>query len=198
MTETPKDSEQVESEGIKVTDKRRIDPETGEVRKPQPDTQFVEAAEAIEDEVEAQAGIDARISELTDDLQRLTAEYANYRKRVDRDREAVGELAVVSVLAQLLPLIDDVERAREHDELTGAFKSVGEGLEGIATKLGMEKFGAEGDAFDPMEHEALTHTEAAEDADPRAVDGPIVGQVFAPGYRYKGRIVRPARVGVIE
>jgi molecular chaperone GrpE len=194
---TPSDEVNEESEGVKVTDKRKIDPETGEVREPATAPADAEAVAEVEIEAE-EAAIDDQINELTNDLQRLTAEYSNYRKRVDRDRQAVGELAVGAVLSEMLPLLDDIERAREHDELSGAFKSVGEGLEALATKLGLETFGAEGDAFDPMEHEALTHTEASEDADPRAVDGPIVGQVFTPGYRYKGRVVRPARVGVVE
>lgn len=143
---------------------------------------------------------DVRVAELTADLQRVQAEYANYRKRVARDQEAVREIAVLNVLTELLPVLDDIERAREHNELTGTFKVVAEALQSKLAKLGLETFGAVGEAFDPMLHEALTHTPAPEGAE-RAegeAEGPVIGALFQPGFSYKGRVVRPARVGVTE
>jgi molecular chaperone GrpE len=133
-----------------------------------------------------------QISERTADLQRLQAEYANYRRRVERDREAIREHAVANVLGNLLPVLDDVGRARDHGELDGGFKSVGEALEQIVDRLGLQRFGAPGDPFDPTVHEALTHSHSADVSEPTCVE------VFQPGYRLGDRVVRPARVAVAD
>lgn len=132
------------------------------------------------------------LQERTADLQRLHAEYQNYRKRVERDREAVRDAAVASALVELLPVLDDIGRAREHDELDGAFKVVGEALESVATRLGLEGFGAPGEPFDPTVHEAIAQESSPE------VETTTCITVFQQGYRYKDRIVRPARVVVAE
>jgi molecular chaperone GrpE len=132
------------------------------------------------------------LSERTADLQRLQAEYANYRKRVERDRLAVREQALANVLNELVPVLDDIGRAREHGELTGGFKSVGESLEGIAVKLGLTSFGEAGDPFDPTLHDALMHSYSADVTEPTAV------QILQPGYKVGERIIRPARVAVAE
>lgn len=134
----------------------------------------------------------AQVAELTADLQRLQAEYSNYRKRVERDRELVREQAVASALAELLPVLDDVERARAHGDLEGAFKSVGEALEGVIGRLGMARYGAPGETFDPTVHEAIVLEASAE------VDAPTTTAVHQYGYRYAGRVVRPAVVSVAE
>ncbi|MGO8957660.1 MAG: nucleotide exchange factor GrpE [Streptosporangiaceae bacterium] len=140
----------------------------------------------------ATAQVVAMLSERTADLQRLQAEYANYRKRVERDRLAVREQALANVLHELLPVLDDIGRAREHGELTGGFKSVAESLEGIVVKLGLTAFGESGDPFDPTLHEALMHSYSADVAEPTAV------QILQPGYKVGERIIRPARVAVAE
>ena len=103
----------------------------------------------------------AQLAERTADLQRLQAEYANYRKRVERDRMAVREQALANVLTELLPVLDDIGRAREHGELSGGFKSVAESLEAAAVKLGLTSYGEDGDPFDPNLHEALMHSYSA-------------------------------------
>ena len=136
--------------------------------------------------------LEQQLAERTSDLQRLQAEYANYRRRVERDRAANREQAVAAVLTNFLPVLDDIGRAREHDELEGGFRSVGEALEQTVEKLGLTRFGDPGDAFDPTLHEALTHAHSAE------VTRPTCVQIFAPGYRIGDRVVRPARVGVVE
>jgi len=120
------------------------------------------------------------------------AEYANYRKRVERDRLAVREQALANVLSSLLPVLDDIGRARDHGDLTGAFKSVGESLETIAAKLGLESFGEPGEPFDPLVHEALMHSYSPDVTEPTAV------QILQPGYKVGERIIRPARVAVAE
>ncbi|MCA1711061.1 MAG: nucleotide exchange factor GrpE [Actinobacteria bacterium] len=173
---------------VVVRDKRRLDPESGEVR-------VVEGAVVAEEpEPEVEAPQDDRVAELTADLQRVQAEYANYRKRVDRDRIAVVEMATAGLLSALLPLLDDVERARQHGDLDGAFKSVGEGIEAVTEKLGLERFGTVGEPFDPAVHEALMQTEP----DP-ASSVATCAQVLQPGYRLSGgRVLRPARVAVAE
>jgi molecular chaperone GrpE len=174
-----------EHEGIRVNDKRRIDPDTLQRRETEAD---VESAS-----VDADLGaVETKVAELTDDLRRVHAEYANYRKRVERDRETAREAIVGSVLVELLPVLDDIDRAREHGELDGAFRTVGENLEGIVVRLGLERFGTVGEEFDPALHEALT----SEQRD--GIDGPTVVSVYQPGYRSAGRVLRPARVGVAD
>jgi molecular chaperone GrpE len=183
-------------EGPVIRDKRRIDPETGEVR---PEAAAPAAAPAddggaLEDELADLVSADLQkvLDERTADLQRLQAEFANYRRRVERDRQAVGEQALASVLIGLLPVLDDIDRAREHGEVGGGFKLVADGLETTLTKLGLERFGTAGEPFDPNVHEALTHGLSAD------VTEPTCAQVFQPGYRVGERVLRPARVGVVE
>ena len=182
-----------EHEGPIIRDRRRLDPETGAVREPTAPAEGV--ADGPSPEAEGgtdDGGLEATLAERTADLQRLQADYTNYRRRVERDREAVRELALVNILTNLLPVLDDIGRAREHGELQGGFKSVADALEAAVGKLGLERFGEPGEAFDPSVHEALTHAHSADVTEPTAV------QVFQPGYRIGARVVRPARVGVAE
>ena len=186
-----------------VRDRRRIDPETGELRQPPVDVTDVPAAEGAvpagaappagegTDAVPA-ADFSVELSERTADLQRVQAEYANYRRRVERDRVATQEIALAGVLSNLLPVLDDIGRARDHGELEGGFKSVAEALEAIVAKLGLQQFAVPGDAFDPQLHEALTHGYSPD------VEAPTAAQVYQPGYRLGDRVLRPARVGVVE
>jgi molecular chaperone GrpE len=138
------------------------------------------------------AGLSARLAERTADLQRLQAEYANYRKRVERDRLAVREQALANVLTELLPVLDDIGRAREHGELSGGFKSVAESLESAAVKLGLASYGEDGEPFDPKLHEALMHSYSPDVTEPTCV------RILQPGYKVGDRILRPARVAVAE
>ena len=226
-----------ESRGPVIRDRRRIDPVTGQPRRPSgsadgpgageaprqgqarpgrhsaskpgsPRTEAAgsgRAAEAGAGEAEpgpadtaaagngaADGDLTVKLAERTADLQRVQAEYANYRKRVDRDRTAVRELAVASVLTELLPVLDDIGRAREHEELKGGFKAVAEALESAAGKLGLTAYGAAGEPFDPNIHEALMHSYSADVTEPTCV------QVLQPGYKVGERILRPARVAVAE
>jgi molecular chaperone GrpE len=132
------------------------------------------------------------VATLTSDLQRLQAEYANYRKRVERDRAVAHESAVGAVLTELLALLDDVDRAEQHGELSGGFKAVADQLNSITARIGLEKYGTEGEAFDPQIHEALMHDESADVAVATA------SKILQPGYKYKERILRPARVAVTD
>ena len=129
---------------------------------------------------------------LTADLQRLQAEYSNYRKRVERDRAVASEIAIAAVLSELLATLDDIDRAAEHGELTGGFKSVADQLINTTTKLGLEKYGEDGDEFDPQIHEALMHETSAE------VTVPTATKILQPGYKFKERVLRPARVAVTD
>ena len=129
---------------------------------------------------------------LTNDLQRLQAEYANYRKRVERDRSVAHEMAIGAVLTELLALLDDVDRAEQHGELTGGFKAVADQLNSITSRIGLEKYGSEGEAYDPQSHEALMHETSSEVAIATA------SKILQPGYKYKERILRPARVAVTD
>lgn len=168
------------AEGIKITDKRRIDPETGEVRA------GASAPAASQEEVSDQ------VAELTTDLQRITAEYANYRKRVDRDRELIKNLTIASVLEQLLPLLDDIDRAREHEELSGGFAAVADNLTNVVERFNLIPVGAVGDEFDPSEHEALQMIESEN------FTVPSVATVLRKGYRRGDKLIRPAQVVVAE
>ncbi|GHD60636.1 MULTISPECIES: nucleotide exchange factor GrpE [Streptomyces] len=132
------------------------------------------------------------LGERTMDLQRLQAEYQNYRRRVERDRIAVKEIAIANLLTELLPVLDNIARARDHGELVGGFKSVAESLETVAAKMGLQQFGKEGEPFDPMIHEALMHSYAPDVTETTCV------AILQPGYRIGERTIRPARVAVAE
>jgi molecular chaperone GrpE len=148
------------------------------------------APAAPADEPAAAAELRAQLAERTADLQRLQAEYANYRKRVDRDRATVREQAVASALTELLPVLDAINQAREHGELSGGFKSVADSLQAAVGKLGLVSYGQRGDAFDPKIHEALSYSDSPDVTEDTCVD------IFQPGYKVGERILRPARVAV--
>ena len=137
--------------------------------------------------------VEQQLAERTLDLQRLQAEYVNYKRRVDRDRELVRAQGEAAVLQSLLTVLDDIVRADEHGELTGGFKAVADSLQQAVTKHKLEAFGAKGDAFDPSLHEAVFH--AGESAE---VDVTSVETVMRTGYRHGDRVLRPATVGVVD
>lgn len=150
---------------------------------PQPDEQDLAGDLAL-----AQSAVAA----LTDDVQRLQAEYVNYKRRVDRDRGLVKENATYSVLSSMLPVLDDLDRAREHGELEGGFKAIADSLERIVAGHGLVRFGAPGDEFDPRLHEALMHSYSAD------VTTTTCQNVVSAGYRMGERVVRPAKVTVVD
>lgn len=140
-------------------------------------------------------------SERLVDLQRLQAEYVNYKRRVDRDRALVQERAIEDVIEALLPVLDDIQGARTHGDLTdGPFAAIAEKLEGTLGRFRVERFGDPGEPFDPMRHEALMHTawDADNEALPKDADVTTVVQVLQDGYRVGERVVRPARVSVAD
>jgi molecular chaperone GrpE len=205
VTQAPDhDREPGAPEGPVIRDRRRIDPVTGKVREPregaapgpsgQPSVGPDGTPNGTTAQRDADAGVDleAKLAERTGDLQRLQAEYVNYKRRVDRDREVARDSAVANVVLQLLPVLDDIGRAREHGELEGGFKAVAESLERIVGGLGLVSFGEPGDPFDPRIHEALMHSYSED------VTGPTAGMILAPGYRIGERTIRPARVAVLE
>lgn len=182
---------------FQFTDRRRIDPETGELRGPraaadpgnpanaaQPITATVTANS---DEL-ALAKLEA--AERTSDLQRISAEYANYRKRTERDRQQAVLAGKAAVLTELLPVLDDLDRAEAHGDLTGPFKTVADKLLATLNKLGLNRFGAQHDEFDPTVHEAVQFATSAE------VAHPTVTAVLRHGYTFSDRLVRPAVVAV--
>jgi molecular chaperone GrpE len=186
-----------EERGPTVRDRRRIDPETYEVREPQetaaPPTAAPEEAADQESNTEAEViELKAALAERTSDLQRLQAEYVNYKRRVDRDRDLARKVTIEGVLKDFLSVLDDVRSAREHDELNGGFKAVAEEIERVTSKYGLERFGEAGDPFNPHIHEALLHAHA------EGIEGPTCVEILQPGYRIGNRILRPARVAVAE
>jgi molecular chaperone GrpE len=185
------DGEGTEHERPVVRDKRRFDPETGERRADVPDAPATPDPMAQAEAAVEGASADV-VKELTEDLQRLQAEFANYRRRVERDRQAVGEAALASVMVGLLSVLDDIDRARAHGEVEGGFALVADGLEATLTKLGLSRFGDAGEPFDPTVHEALTHGHSAD------VTEPVCSEIYQPGYRVGERVLRPARVAVLE
>jgi molecular chaperone GrpE len=219
MAASDNPTENGETNGPVIHDRRRIDPLTGQVRhgkhaasKPagttgagrpgapaEPEASQPAPAEKEEEVVtgtvvtEPTAGdaeLQAQLAERTSDLQRLQAEYANYRKRVERDRVTVKEQAVASTLTGLLPALDAIDRAREHGELSGGFKSVADSLQTALTRLGLSTYGEKGDIFDPQIHEALTSIPSPDVTEDTCVE------ILQPGYKVGDRILRPARVAV--
>jgi len=194
--------------GPVIRDRRKIDPVTGEIRDPGPRPNAPEpgtaasasagdgAAKPVDPAADQLAReldeVRAKESALVDDLKRVQAEYVNYRRRVDRDRDVSRELAVAGVLETLLLVLDDIGRARDHGDLDGAFKTVAESLEATVTRLGLTKYGEPGDEFDPAVHEALMHEMSDE------VTVATCTQILFPGYRVGERILRAARVAVAE
>jgi molecular chaperone GrpE len=190
-------------EPVTVTDKRRIDPETGEIRPrtreaedhqqatgpapsgPAPDATAAGAAQRED------ASASDELSELKSTLQRVKAEYDNYRKRTLRDQQLAAERTKVAVVTQLLPVLDDLDRARSHGDLeSGPLKSVADKLATAFEGLGLSGFGDEGDEFDPVLHEAVQHEGEG--------THPIVGSVMRRGYKVGDQVVRHALVGVVD
>ena len=181
-----------EPDRVVIHDRRRIDPITGEVRHPDPDPAADRATSVAPPLPGVGRSSEAELAERTADLQRLQAEFANYRKRVDRDRVVVGELATGRVIADLLPVLDDIDRARAHGDLTGALKAVADQLDTVLAKHGLVAFGEVGDRFDPARHEAVMHEEST------AVQVPTTTTVMRRGFEYHDRLLRPAMVGVTD
>ena len=191
--------DRTEPSGPTIRDRRRIDPETGQPRQPK------EADETAPDEGSAVAAdpiAAAKVAELeevaaerTADLQRLQAEYANYKKRVDRDRGLARASGIEAVVLDLLPVLDSIEAAREHEELVGGFKLVADELEKISAKYGLEVYGEVGEVFDPQIHEALMHMPYPGEEE---ITETVISAVMQKGVKLNDRVLRPARVGVAD
>jgi molecular chaperone GrpE len=177
-------------EQVTVTDKRRIDPETGEVRHVPPGAG---PGGAAPEGAPADKATD-KVAELTADLQRVQADFANYRKRALRDQQAAADRAKAAVVSQLLGVIDDLDRARKHGDLeSGPLKSVADKLMSALTGLGLTAFGAEGEDFDPVLHEAVQH-----EGDGAEGSKPVIGTVMREGYKLGDQVLRHALVGVVD
>lgn len=189
MTESP----------FEFTDKRRIDPETGEPREANAETpadadadvdiQVPDDASSLEDAAVAAAQKVA--DERLEDLLRERASFTNYRNRALRDQEAARVKGIEDVLASLLPVLDDIDRARQAGDLEGPFAAIADKLDGTLAKFEIARFGEAGDEFDPNFHDALMHEESAE------AQTTTVKFVVEPGYMIGERVVRAARVAVV-
>ena len=144
-------------------------------------------------EIDPLADTERQLRERTEDLQRVQAEYMNYKRRVDRDREVAKQSGIEKVMAELLPVLDAIAMAEQHDELTGGFKAVADELLKVTAKFGIETYGHAGDIFDPQIHDALMQVPGES-----GQTDPLVAQVLQAGYRLGDRIVRHARVAVAE
>ncbi|MFE3446934.1 nucleotide exchange factor GrpE [Nocardia sp. NPDC059180] len=182
-------------EPISFVDKRKVDPDSGEVREQAgagngsapagPEATNGDGAEAPVSDASVE------LAERTADLQRLTAEYANYRRRTERDRKAAIDTAKAGVVTELLGVLDDLDRAKAHGDLeSGPLKSVADKLADALRKQGLEEFGSEGEPFDPTLHEAVQHEGSGHD--------PVIGLVMRKGYRFGDRVLRHALVGVTD
>ena len=205
-SESRRDAEQQENEPQKpvIHDNRKVDPKTGQARHPGQDHAAAAAdsgdalsqAEDILNSVEVPAaesvaqGVDAAAAEeLRNDLRRLQAEYVNYRKRVERDRAVAGEMAVIGVLNSLLPVLDDLDAARQHGDLAdGPFAAIATKLENALKTYGLTRIDETGVEFDPTIHEALIQ----QPGDDIEVD--TVSQVLRSGYKSGERVLRAAQV----
>jgi molecular chaperone GrpE len=194
-----------QAERVVIRDRRKINPLGGTSRPAEPvaddsdDDSGSGAHRAADEEHIVAPGLGAELEALrselderTRDLQRVTAEYANYRKRVDRDRGVAVEQTTGSVLSALLPVLDDLDRAREHGDLVGPFAGVAEQLTAALGKFGLAAFGEKGDPFDPTRHEAVAHLTSADVQEPTCVD------VMRRGYQLGERLLRPAMVAVAD
>ena len=178
-------------EQVTVTDKRRIDPETGEVRHVPPGSAPGGTPGAFAGETPEEAG---KAAELLGDLQRVQADFANYRKRALRDQQAAADRAKAAVVSQLLGVLDDLDRARKHGDLeSGPLKSVADKLDSALSGLGLTAFGAEGEDFDPVLHEAVQH-----EGDGGEGSRPVIGTVMRHGYKLGDNVLRHALVGVVD
>ena len=173
-------------EPVTITDKRRVDPETGAVR------DSSDSASAPSGSTPDPAPENDEAAELKATLQRVKAEYDNYRKRAVRQEQAASERGKAFAATQLLPVLDDLERARKHGDLeSGPLKSVADKLTGALQAIGLVAYGVEGDPFDPSLHEAVQH-----DGDGT---NPVIGTVMRQGYRLgDGPVLRHAMVGVVD
>ena len=151
-----------------------------------------ELSDAVDEALNEATVVVDEVATLTSDLQRLQAEYANYRKRVDRDRVSTTEFVFASVLLEFLPILDDLDRAAEHGELTGGFKAVADRINATVEKLGLTKFAQAPVTFNPEIHEALMHETSKDVTEPTAT------KILQPGYKFKERVIRPARVAVTD
>lgn len=189
---TDGNQQEQEQEPVTVTDKRRIDPETGEVRAaplgaPAPGG----GANPFQ---AGGPGASEKVAELTADLQRVQADFANYRKRAMRDQQAAADRAKANVVGQLLGVLDDLERARQHGDLeSGPMKSVADKLTNAFNGLGLTAFGVEGEDFDPLLHEAVQH-----EGDGGPGSRPVIGMVMRQGYQLGEQVLRHAMVGVVD
>ncbi|HET6533764.1 MAG TPA: nucleotide exchange factor GrpE [Actinoplanes sp.] len=212
MTRTDDENDGQATERVVIRDRRKInrngtatgDSVSDEAKEPAAKEPVGGAHRAADPEEGAEAAAGApglgaelealrtELEERTRDLQRVTAEYANYRKRVDRDRGAAAEQTTGAVLAALLPVLDDIDRAREHGDLVGPFAAVADSLTTATGKFGLVAFGEKGDPFDPTRHEAVAHQTSADVTEPTCVE------VMRRGYTLGERLLRPALVAVAD
>lgn len=218
----PEDRESEGATGPVIRDKRRLDPETGQVREPTVADQATQEQEVLAEDDDAfggsvgdalpggeQAPDEAEVGEAEqvspdaqlaadrlEDLRRLQAEYVNYKRRVDRDRERDKDVATGAVVESLLPVLDDLHMAKEHGELEGPLVAIADKLETTLGRFGVERLGAVGEAFDPTVHEALMHLPEADL--PEGATATTIVQVMQPGFRIGERVVRAARVAVAD
>jgi molecular chaperone GrpE len=189
-----------EEEPVVVRDRRRVSPEGGPpvgaesygTEPEQFDVLTDEEAGAVPATDPEVSALTIQLEERTADLQRLKAEYDNYRRRAERDRQAIAEQATAKVLSGLLGALDDIDRAAEHGDLTGPFATVASSLKSAVGSLGLERYGQQNDPFDPQVHEALVHSYQP------GLEGPTCVEIYRSGYRYAGRVLRPAQVVVAE
>ena len=183
-------------EPVTVTDRRRIDPETGEVRDEPAAGPGPAAAEPAVNEPENgqpadETSADARVAELTADLQRERAQFANFRRRAAEEKQGSVAYGKQILIDKLLPVLDDLDRAREHGDLeSGPLRAVADKLTGALNAEGLEAFGAAGDEFNPELHEAVQHDGTG--------DHPVIGAVYRCGYRLGEKVIRTAMVTVTD
>lgn len=184
MTQGPEHSDPEHTEDVAA------EPE-GEASQEQPPA--TPAPEGSGSQESAEPTAEQQLAERTADLQRLQAEYVNYKRRVDRDRELVRAQGEAKVLESLLTVLDDIARAAQHEQLEGGFKAVADSLQTAVAKHGLETFGAKGDPFDPSLHEAVTHAGESPDVEVTSVE-----LVMRTGFRVGDRVLRTAIVGVVD
>jgi molecular chaperone GrpE len=176
-----------------VTERPEEEVSTGSTDDPVVEPVETMSEEPEEPEEPAEPTVEQQLAERTADLQRLQAEYVNYKRRVDRDRSAARVVGEMSVLRSLLTVLDDIGRAEEHGQLEGGFKAVADALQQAVKGHGLEVFGEPGDVFDPRLHEALFHAGSSDE-----VEATTIATVVRTGYRVGDDVIRHAQVGVVD
>ena len=180
-------------DGASSAEEAQADPETETPTSSADSTDPADLTDPLAEAMATISSLEDQVARRGADLYNLEQEYKNYVRRSKTEGAVRREEGVASVVEALLPVLDDVELARQHGDLTGPFGAIAEKFEStLASAFGVERYGKVGDAFDPLLHEALMHSTSAE------AEAETIETLIQPGYRIGEKVLRPARVAVVS